>query len=488
MLQIKRASFIIENNLNNSFLLLIVLLSVLISVLFINYLLIGIAAIILSLLVFIYGERFLIGLIIVSLFTLVSDLGTTLRLYVHLIDFSLLGYLFIKKYGFNFSEYPKLPKPLIYFLLLYYFAMIITTIFSEHILIGIDRISRQSVFFIIAYIFFSFLKDIRYVKIYVIALVIVSLILALSSIFQFSAGGFKLLDFALGVRYRVTGLISNVDATTAFFILTFPLVITLSFSKTYKNKQPLFLLIIFILTIGIFLTTSRSAIMAILVSLLFILFYLKRDLFKKLIVILVVIVLLIIFIPTLSQLTFIFRVQEGLSNRDYLWKMAFDIIKDNPVLGIGPGAYKFEMFNYFPVMLNTWIGNLFVDLYIATGGANNAHSIFLKFTSDMGIPGLIALFYFITLYFQIAARTIKKARYGNLELFLIILSISVTAGSMFIRGIFDSIGILTYGIITDDLPFWLWFGILIFFYQKPKEYFLEKGKTESAGGTVLLNE
>ena len=36
---------------------------------------------------------------------------------------------------------------------------------------------------------------------------------------------------------------------------------------------------------------------------------------------------------------------------------------------------------------------------------------------------------------------------------------------------FSLLGFLTYGIIVSDLPFWLIFSILIFFYQKPKEYF-----------------
>ena len=101
MLAINRSYFVIENNL---LLIPLVILSVVIIVLLINYLIVGIAALIISLLLIFYGERFLIGLIIVSLLTIVSDFGTTLRLYVQLINFSLLAFLFLKKYGFNFSN------------------------------------------------------------------------------------------------------------------------------------------------------------------------------------------------------------------------------------------------------------------------------------------------------------------------------------------------------------------------------------------------
>ena len=96
MLAINRSYFVIENNL---LLIPLVILSVVITVLLINYLIVGIAALIISLLLIFYGERFLIGLIIVSLLTIVSDFGTTLRLFVQLINFSLLAFLFLKKYG-----------------------------------------------------------------------------------------------------------------------------------------------------------------------------------------------------------------------------------------------------------------------------------------------------------------------------------------------------------------------------------------------------
>jgi len=198
MLQINRSSLVIENNL---IIVPLVTLTVAITVLLVNYLLIGVAAIVISLLILLYGERFLIGLIIVTLLTIVSEFGSTIRLFVQITNFSLLGFLFFKHYGFNFSEYPKLPRTLIYFLYIYYVSMIIPTIFSQHFYAGITMIVRQTIFFIVAYIFFSFIKDIKYVKTIIISLIVVSLIIALSSIYQFYDGGFNLVDVALGMRH-----------------------------------------------------------------------------------------------------------------------------------------------------------------------------------------------------------------------------------------------------------------------------------------------
>ena len=67
----------------------------------------------------IYGEKYIIFFIIVSLFTLVGDINKDLRAVIHIVDFSLLALLFLYHYGFQINEYPKIPSSLIYFFLLY---------------------------------------------------------------------------------------------------------------------------------------------------------------------------------------------------------------------------------------------------------------------------------------------------------------------------------------------------------------------------------
>jgi hypothetical protein len=100
MLQINHSYLIVENNL---ILIPLIILSVSITILLVNYLFIGNAAIVISFLIVVYGERFLIGLIIVSLLTIVSDFDSTLILFVHITNFSLLGFL---TYGIIVSDLP----------------------------------------------------------------------------------------------------------------------------------------------------------------------------------------------------------------------------------------------------------------------------------------------------------------------------------------------------------------------------------------------
>jgi len=465
---IYRPEYTVEKNL----LVPLLSVSILIAVLLTNYLLLGIGAVILTIFLYMYGERLLIGIMIVSLLTIVSDFGTTLRLFVHLVNFILLAFLFIKKYGFEFSKYPKIPKPVIVFLSLYYFSMIFSSIFSQHFFAGVIMMARQSIFFIIAYIFFSFINDIKDVRIIIISLICASMIIALSSIYEFAAGGFNLVNAALGIRYRIANIVGNPLKGSTFFILTIPMVFTFFLSGKYKHKSTLLLSVASILLIGLFLIISRSALFVVFITLMFILFHLNKQLFKKSITVFFIILFLLFLIsPLYDTISLFFQIKFGLSQRNYFWAMAVDVIKDNPLLGIGPGSFKYEIFNYSPVLLNSWAGRVITDLYMATQGENPSHNLFLKFASDMGIPGIITIVYFMIYYFKISASTLKKAKDGITEYYLIILAISAAGGGMFIRGLFDSIGIVTYGIITSDLPFWLWFGILIFFYQKPKEYF-----------------
>ena len=100
MLQINRSYLIVENNLIP---IPLIILSVSITVFLVNYLFIGIAAIVISFMIVDYSERFLIGLIIVSLLTIVSDFESTLRLFIHITNFSLLGFL---TYGIIVSDLP----------------------------------------------------------------------------------------------------------------------------------------------------------------------------------------------------------------------------------------------------------------------------------------------------------------------------------------------------------------------------------------------
>jgi len=156
-----------------------------------------------------------------------------------------------------------------------------------------------------------------------------------------------------------------------------------------------------------------------------------------------------------------------MSARDYIWKMSIDMIRDNTVFGIGPGAYQYEMLNYFPYMLSNWWGKIFIYYQEVTEGANLSHNFFLTFVTDMGILGIMTAVALPLIFWRIGIKTLKKYKNEDPNNYYVIIALFAAGSSILVRNLFNSIGLLYVGGIQTDLPFWLIFGSLIYFYQMP---------------------
>jgi len=221
-------------------------------------------------------------------------------------------------------------------------------------------------------------------------------------------------------------------------------------------------------TVGLLLAMSRSAILGIVFSTAIVFFILKRKRFYQFLFILMSIVIIFIVVVPLNEIvTQLFRIEEGVSYRDYLWLMAVDIIKDNTLFGLGPGAYPYEMLNYYPFMLNDYLGKVFIFFADVSVSVNLAHNIFLVFFSEMGILGLATIIALPIIYFRIGIKTILKYKNDSREKYYLIVALFATGASVIFRNFFNSIGLLYIGGIHTDLPFWLVFSSLIYFYRTP---------------------
>jgi O-antigen ligase len=417
---------------------------------------------------FIFEEKFIIAIIIISLFTLLGELDKTLRSLVHLVDFTLLGFIFLKTYGLDFRSFPQLPKSLLIFISLYFSVMILSSVLSKYPFAGVSLISQQLAFFVVAFVFYSLIKNVNDIKNYFDAIIIVSCIVVTVLIITFFNEGYDLVSIISKNRARVSALTGNIEAATNFIVVSFPIVIASLLLKKNFQKRKIFWFLLFYFIIGLTLAMSRSAIFGILISTSILFFILKRNLFYKLFLYLFSILLLFLLIQPLAEMTFFFfRVEEGLSAREQTWSLSLNIIRDHFLFGIGPGAYKYEMFNYFPYMLNDWWGQLFIYYHEVTNGANFSHNFFLTFFTDMGLMGLITAVTLPVLYFKISLSTLRKYKNESTEIYYLIVALFAAGVSIIARNFFNSIGLLFYGGITTDLPFWIIFGGLIYFYQAP---------------------
>lgn len=413
----------------------------------------------------IYGDRFIIAVILITLFTLVGELDRTLRSVIHLVDFTLLGIFFLKRFGLNFSSYPRIPKTLIYFLFLYGTAFFLSAAMSKYPFAAIGILLKQIAFFLIAYIFYSFIKDEGDMKNYFISIIVVAFIFTTVFIVTFINEGYDIMSKSRG---RITALTGNIEAATNFYVLSFPMIISfLLYKKKSINKTIAWLILLYFF-IGLLIAMSRSAILGIVVSTGIIFFMLKRKRFYQFVFSLMIIVLIFIVVDPLNEIvTQLFRIEEGVSFRDYLWLMAVNIIKDHPLFGLGPGAYQYELYNYFPFMLDDYSGKVFIFFADVSEGVNLAHNIFLVFFSDMGILGLATIIALPVIYFRIGIKTIKKYKYESAGKYYLVIALFAAGTSVIFRNFFNSIGLLYIGGIQTDLPFWLVFSSLIYFYRTP---------------------
>ena len=420
------------------------------------------------LLISLYGEKFLITLILIALFTLVGEVNPTLRTIVHIVNFTLLGILFLKRFGLEFNSYPRIPKTILYFLLLYAITFILSSIMSNYPLAGVGVFTRQAAFFVIAYVLFALINDENTIKLYLTSFLIVSFILVTASLIVFVGDGINLLEIISPNRPRISAIISNPEASTNFFVLSFPFIISFILIEGKKFKKKISYLLLFYFSLGLILIMSRSAILGILLSTAIILFLLRRKKFFQLLISLSVVALVFVFYPPLNDLmTTFLRIESGMSARDYVWKMSMDMIEDNTIFGIGPGAYQYEMLNYFPYLLSDWWGKLFIYYNEVTGGVNLSHNFFLSLFTDMGILGILTAIALPIVYLRIGIKTIKKYKLASPDRYYLIVALFAAGSSIILRNFFNGIGLLYVGGLQTDLPFWLIFGSLVYFYQLP---------------------
>lgn len=421
---------------------------------------------------FVFEKRGLLFLILASYMTLVGEVNTSLRIAVHILGFGYLIYLFFSEYGLNFNNYKRVPKDIIYLLLLLFSAMFISSLFSSYFQLGIIKIFQMFYFFMIIYIVYSLIKSDKDIKTIIYALIFSALIMALSIIINISDNGFSLLKLVSNAQFRTGGLLSNINALAVFFAVAIPLAISLIYYPMNKIVRVLLIVSIILMTISLITTMSRSALLSTTISVGIILFFFQKKLFFRIFIFSIIFILIIFLMTPISDdLILAFRLSEGLSRRDYLWQLAYNMILANPLTGIGPGAYSYEMFNYFPILLNSYEGQLFIELQKNTFGFNGSHNFYLTLFSDLGILGFIVSLLLPCTFMKIATKTLKFSKMLKSKEYKMLLGFTAIGIGMFIRGFFEGISLITYGWITVDMPFWIIFLLISHYYERLKNEF-----------------
>jgi hypothetical protein len=343
--------------------------------------------------------------------------------------------------------------------------MILSSLYSNDVSTGFNETLRQLLFFILWYILFSFISEDKDLFKYAGALILSGVIVALAIIFSFFTSDLSLFLMQSKGIIHEGGEFKNVAAAGGIFSVSIPITLSLIlFWQSTNNRLKLFSYsIIFIQLVGLILTNSRSALLAVIASSTIIFFILKKNFFKKFLFITIFsLIVTCVIIPLSSQIfELYFRANRIFENTRYiLWDMSIKIIFDQLLFGTGPGQFKNYMYNYLPVMLGSWEETQIAWIY-KDAGLGESHNFFLFRFAELGIFGFLSALFLPFIFISLSIRALKENK-ENFRIYYLIVGIYAMGLSMFIRSLLESTGLVSHGWITRDLPFWICFAIIIY--------------------------
>jgi O-antigen ligase len=116
------------------------------------------------------------------------------------------------------------------------------------------------------------------------------------------------------------------------------------------------------------------------------------------------------------------------AHRLVCWRTGWQMIKDHPVLGLGPDVQKLKFYDYVPPDI-PWP--------LPTGFYGHLHNIYIQYAADRGIPTMLMMVWFLVAIIVGGLRKLKTLPSGRSESrFVLHAAVACTIGSM-ISGVFE---------------------------------------------------
>jgi O-antigen ligase len=219
-------------------------------------------------------------------------------------------------------------------------------------------------------------------------------------------------DFSL---YRSVGTFHHSNLFGIYLAMILPIGVSLLFFVKNRMKRMLLLIIVVFVIVGIFFSGSRGAFLNLLFSTLFLIIIYWKRIPRKTILFTVVCIVAsyLVFAHVIKSY---FRIGEGLSYRDIIWRNSLEIIKEHPFLGIGVGTFPQQFLSQysFPSLID--LENTLKEIEI-TGSSDisasfHAHNQFLNYAAEMGIGAVFLTFVFYAIFISNSYRLIKKLSFN----------------------------------------------------------------------------
>jgi len=283
-------------------------------------------------------------------------------------------------------------------------------------------------------------------------LLLIGSIIALSvGIWAVQAGLHGLLTGKAETTMRLGGQMSDRNDFAVGILMTLPICYYLT-SNISKMRLKLFsYLFTLLVAISVIVSNSRASILGLIILIIIQIFIEEKHKIKKLFLLFLLIIIGPQMLPsyTIERLNTINwggeQSESSARSRIVLMKSGFMAAEDNPLLGLGPGAWK-----------------VFAPMYIPdnTGAAYEPHSIWSKIAAELGFIGLSAYtsMFIIILYslrkIQRESYKLKSTMYNNLsKMFQLSILAYCIAGSFFNQIYFEYM-FLIVGLSGSFMKIW----------------------------------
>lgn len=265
-----------------------------------------------------------------------------------------------KKYFFNADEIA---------MMLLFFVFLIS---------GVMAINKSEYVYLLSiwfgYITYTFLlrylraDDKKYFQKYLYFLGVVSFLPALYGVFQY----FGLdINWNLKTNFRIISTFGNPNAFTQFIVIALPFHLLL--------RKKIFAAFALIDGFSLFLANSRAGLVILIIDAVILLFFYLPK--KKILILIVLGIVLLFNISKVKR----FRVDEI---RVLIYRSSIEMIKNNPILGVGLGNYKIN----YPLYRTE------KEHYSYSGASTmvaKAHNIFIEYGAEGGLPALALLLLYL---------------------------------------------------------------------------------------------
>jgi O-antigen ligase len=441
---------------------------IILSLLTVNFIPLYIILILLSLITITYGEKYLISYTILTFLLFTSSVDSSLRLIVQITNLLLLVYLFVKNFGFDFKEYEKVPYYVSTLIFSFFAIMIISITFSKYQAIGFEQLVRSIQFFVFIYLFYASISYYKYINQIIITFYIICVFFSILLTYQFLFTDISQLLLNRDYMLKLKEIYIHKNTISLFLTNTILISFALIYFEGLKKYNIFFKVLIFIFFLSLIITNSRSSLITTIIGILFLSYYLNKKIILYTIVSLIFLVA-ISFLPQINQIIMVYlRIEQISSGRDVIYPAVINAIPHIWLTGAGPAASQYYMFEYFPFQIGS-PEQSYWNYYVKHTEIGHAHNFYLFYFADLGILGFLFTLFLPTIFITLGYKSFKFYKNNN-DNYNYLLSLAITAIGIcyFIRGLFEWGAILSYGFMSIDLPFWIFFIILIYLYKGTK--------------------